>query len=114
MVFGGNFGKVGLVPLGEILDSQLFNFISDLKYLQCISQPVCIYTQVKWRPVVWGLAMQFLFALIILRWDAGYEAFKWLGDRVAEFLAHTDEGSTFVFDDINAHFFAFAVSNGFI
>ncbi len=67
--------------------------------------------QVKWRPVVWGLALQFIFALIILRWDWGYNAFKWLGDRVAEFLGHTTAGAVFVFgDEYYKHFFAFGVS----
>ncbi|KAJ8301083.1 hypothetical protein KUTeg_020070 [Tegillarca granosa] len=64
--------------------------------------------RVKWRPVIWGLAIQFIFALLILRWDFGFEAFKWLGDRVTEFLAYTDAGSKFVFGDAyEHHFFAF-------
>lgn len=66
--------------------------------------------QVNWRPVFWGLALQFYFALAILRWDPGYRAFRWLGDRVSEFLAYTDEGSKFVFGDgYEEHFFAFKV-----
>ena len=61
---------------------------------------------------MWGLALQFIFALIILRWDWGYNAFKWLGDRVAEFLGHTTEGAKFVFgDEYYRHFFAFGVSH---
>jgi len=67
-------------------------------------------SKVKWRPVVWGLAIQFILALIILRWDFGYQAFVWLGNRVAEFLDHTDAGSSFVFgDQFRMHFFAFKV-----
>lgn len=66
--------------------------------------------RVNWRPVFWGLALQFYFALAILRWDPGYRAFRWLGDRVSEFLAYTDEGSKFVFGDgYEEHFFAFKV-----
>lgn len=66
--------------------------------------------QVNWRPVFWGLALQFYFALAILRWDPGYRAFRWLGDRVSEFLAYTDEGSKFVFGlGYEEHFFAFKV-----
>ena len=66
----------------------------------CISvlyQVVTCVFQVKWRPVFWGLALQFYFALFILRSDFGYRAFEWLGNRVSEFLAHTDAGSSFVF-----------------
>ena len=41
----------------------------------------------------------------------GLQAIKWLGDRVSEFLVHTDAGSKFVFGDTYAdHFFAFKVS----
>ena len=62
--------------------------------------------------MAWGIGIQFILALIILRWDAGFDAFKWLGDRVAEFLRHTDAGSKFVFGDpqFEMHFFAFVVS----
>ena len=64
----------------------------------------------KWRPVFWGLVLQFYFALIILRTDFGFKAFEWLGERVKEFLAHTDAGSSFVFGDAyEHHFFALKV-----
>jgi len=65
--------------------------------------------QVKWRPVLWGLALQFTLGVIILRWDIGFAAFEWLGERVSEFLAHSDAGAKFVFGDpqYEDHFFAF-------
>ncbi|XP_060086045.1 solute carrier family 28 member 3-like [Ylistrum balloti] len=64
--------------------------------------------RVKWRPVFWGLVLQFLFALLILRWRFGFLAFKWLGERVYEFLSYTDKGSIFVFGEkYTDHFFAF-------
>ena len=67
--------------------------------------------QVNWRAVLWGIALQFVFALIILRWTWGYNAFQWLGDRVAEFLAHAEAGAEFLFgSSYTDHFFAFAVS----
>ncbi|XP_048754848.2 solute carrier family 28 member 3-like [Ostrea edulis] len=66
--------------------------------------------RVNWRPVFWGLILQFYFAVAILRWGPGYEAFRWLGDRVSEFLLYTDEGSKFVFGEaFTMHFFAFKV-----
>lgn len=66
--------------------------------------------KVNFQPVFWGLALQFYFALLILRTEFGYRAFEWLGDRVREFLAHTDAGSKFVFgDSYEHHFFAFKV-----
>ncbi|XP_071102090.1 solute carrier family 28 member 3-like [Haliotis cracherodii] len=65
--------------------------------------------RVDWHPVFWGLALQFFFAAIILRRQWGYDGFKWLGDRVTEFLAHTDVASKFVFDNTEAYVFAFAI-----
>lgn len=60
--------------------------------------------------MVWGLGLQFIFALFILRWDKGFAAFTWLGDRVAEFLLFTDAGSRFIFGNgFEEHFFAFKV-----
>ncbi|KAK3109178.1 hypothetical protein FSP39_024723, partial [Pinctada imbricata] len=82
----------------------MFCFI--LIFYICSKHPA----RVKWRPVFWGLALQFYFALIILRWRGGYQAFKYLGDRVSEFLAYTDAGSIFVFGEkYTDHFFAFKV-----
>ena len=79
-------------------------------------QPLIIVSlQVNWRPVFWGLEIQFYFALIILRWEFGNDIFQWCGDRVTEFLAHTDAGSKFLFGTAYTnHFFAFAVSKRYI
>ncbi|CAH1790077.1 unnamed protein product [Owenia fusiformis] len=66
--------------------------------------------RVRWRPVFFGLTLQMVFALLILRTSAGCETFKWLGSRVSEFLAHTDAGSRFVFgDSFEDHRFAFKI-----
>lgn len=67
-------------------------------------------SKVKWRPVFWGVALQVIFAVLILRTSWGYDAFSWLGNRVTEFLANTDAGSIFVFgENYEAVFFAFKV-----
>ncbi|CAG5116017.1 unnamed protein product, partial [Candidula unifasciata] len=67
-------------------------------------------SKVQWRAVFWGMALQLIFALLILRTSWGRDAFQWLGDRISEFLAYTDEGSKFVFGDLYInHFFAFKV-----
>ncbi|KAG1665134.1 Solute carrier family 28 member 3 [Nymphon striatum] len=54
-------------------------------------------TKVKWRPVIWGLLLQFIFGLMILRWSVGQSVFKCLGDNVSKFLSFTDAGSKFIF-----------------
>ncbi|RUS85361.1 hypothetical protein EGW08_006904, partial [Elysia chlorotica] len=67
-------------------------------------------SKVKWRPVFWGVTLQVIFAVLILRTPWGYHAFQWLGNRVTEFLANTDAGSIFVFGDkYEDHYFAFKV-----
>ncbi|XP_043916260.1 solute carrier family 28 member 3 [Protopterus annectens] len=67
-------------------------------------------TKVSWRAVFWGIGLQFIFGIIILRTKAGFEAFEWLGKQVQIFLQYTDAGSKFVFGDrYEDHFFAFKV-----
>ncbi|XP_076439690.1 solute carrier family 28 member 3-like isoform X2 [Babylonia areolata] len=74
---------------------------------------LCLYltsaspANVNWHPVFWGLSIQYIFALLIIRTSWGYEAFDWLGDRVTELLAYSDKGARFVFGDkYTDHIFA--------
>jgi len=66
---------------------------------------------VNWRPVLWGLALQWILALFILRTDPGYDAFDWLGDQASKFLTYSNVGAGFIFDEANMfqHYFAFVV-----
>ncbi|XP_052334537.1 solute carrier family 28 member 3-like isoform X5 [Oncorhynchus keta] len=65
---------------------------------------------VSWRTLLWGVALQFLFGVIILRTKAGFTAVDWLGHQVEVFLSYADTGSRFVFGDkYTDHFFAFQV-----
>ncbi|KFO80866.1 Sodium/nucleoside cotransporter 1, partial [Cuculus canorus] len=52
---------------------------------------------VSWRAVFWGLGLQFLFGLFVLRTTPGIQAFQWLGDQIQFFLGYTTAGSSFVF-----------------
>ncbi|XP_029193531.2 solute carrier family 28 member 3-like isoform X1 [Acropora muricata] len=66
--------------------------------------------RIKWRPVLWGMSLQLVFALIILRTSQGFQTFKFLGDTVTRFLEYTDAGSAFVFgDDFETRYVAFKV-----
>jgi CNT family concentrative nucleoside transporter len=49
------------------------------------------------RVVAWGLALQFLFALIVLKTPFGQAAFQWLGDRIRQLLDYSAVGAAFVF-----------------
>ncbi len=65
---------------------------------------------VRWRPVLWGFALQILFALIILRTAVGLAVFQWLGSVVSAFLDFSDAGASFVFgENFEEFFFAFKV-----
>ena len=49
------------------------------------------------RVVGWGLSLQVLFALIVLKTEAGQTTFRVLGDRMRELLDFSKVGSAFVF-----------------
>ncbi|XP_037349921.1 solute carrier family 28 member 3 [Talpa occidentalis] len=67
-------------------------------------------TKVYWRPVFWGIGLQFLLGLLILRTDPGFMAFDWLGKQVQTFLEYTNAGASFVFGEkYTDYFFAFKV-----
>src|SRR5688572_6081207 len=44
---------------------------------------------IKWRVVGIGLALQFLFALFVLRTDIGRDSFAWLGDFITGVLQYS-------------------------
>jgi CNT family concentrative nucleoside transporter len=57
---------------------------------------------VNWRTVAWGLALQVLFAVLILKVEVGgvrpgYAFFSWVAAVVRRFLEFTNAGSQFVF-----------------
>ena len=82
-------------------------FLND--YMLC--KALLCRTQINWRAVGWGLGIQFVLALLILRWDVGYDVFDWIGDRVTTFLSFSDAGAEFIFGEVfREHFFAFSVS----
>lgn len=65
---------------------------------------------VLWRSVLWGLGLEFFFALLILKIPGGLAVFKFLGDVVSRFLEFSDVGAKFVFGEKFAeNFFAFKV-----
>jgi CNT family concentrative nucleoside transporter len=65
---------------------------------------------VRWRTVAWGLGLEFILALVILKTPWGFNLFKSLGQIVSNFLAFSDVGAKFVFgENFKDHFFAFQV-----
>ncbi len=65
---------------------------------------------IRWQPIRWGLALQIIFALFILRTAIGFTIFQWLGNAVGGFLNYSDASASFVFgDNFQDFFFAFKV-----
>src|SRR6202007_2953695 len=66
------------------------------------------------KTVAWGLGLQFIFAIFVLRIDAGRVAFQKAGDAVTKLLSYAYAGSHFVFGDLanpgsQLGYFAFGV-----
>ena len=55
---------------------------------------------ISWRVVAWGVGLQLLFAILVLRVPFGQEAFRWLGATVTTILNFSYAGSEFVFGEI--------------
>ena len=36
----------------------------------------------SWRAVFWGLGLQFVLGLVVIRTEPGFIAFQWLGDQI--------------------------------
>ncbi|KAK9393928.1 sodium/nucleoside cotransporter 2 [Crotalus adamanteus] len=54
---------------------------------------------VSWRAVFWGLGLQFVLGIFIIRTEPGFQAFQWLGNQIQIFLNYTTAGSSFVFGE---------------
>lgn len=65
---------------------------------------------IRWQPILWGIALQLVFALFIIRTPIGLVIFQFLGDVVTQFLNFSDAGASFVFgENFQDFFFAFKV-----
>lgn len=52
---------------------------------------------IKLKTVLWGLGLQFLFAILVFRLSLGENTMAWMGQRITHFLGYSFEGSKFVF-----------------
>ena len=57
-------------------------------------------SRIPWRVVLWGLALQLVFALFILRTPLGAAIFAQVNDVVVALLGFTVEGARFLFGDL--------------
>lgn len=58
---------------------------------------------VRWRPVLWGVGLQLVFAALVLLPDVGRDLFGVVDVAVRELLSYSEAGSDFVFSAIEKH-----------
>ena len=55
---------------------------------------------IPWRIIAWGIGLQFVFALIILKTPAGAAFFGWINDVIVGLLGFTTTGARFLFGNL--------------
>jgi CNT family concentrative nucleoside transporter len=60
--------------------------------------------RIPWKLVAWGLLLQLVFALVILRTDAGKRCFSLLNNGVNQLIGFANEGSAFLFRPLSGEF----------
>ena len=65
---------------------------------------------IPWRTVFWGVALQLILGVFILKSAIGLNIFQFLGSVVRQFLDFSDRGAKLVFGDgFEEHFIAFKI-----
>jgi CNT family concentrative nucleoside transporter len=57
---------------------------------------------INWKTVAWGVGLQVLFALIVLKTSAGQRLFTTLGDLITRLLGFAGVGASFVFGPLGS------------
>ncbi len=73
---------------------------------------LCSYNRrlIPWRTVLWGIALQLIFGVLILKSSFGLSLFQFLGAIMGRFLDFSDAGAKLVFgDNFAEHFIAFKI-----
>nr|XP_045001413.1 sodium/nucleoside cotransporter 1 isoform X1 [Jaculus jaculus] len=78
---------------------QLVSFAGICVFLTLLFACSKHHRAVSWRTVAWGLGLQFVLGLFVIRTEPGFMAFRWLGDQIQVFLSYTVAGSSFVFGE---------------
>jgi concentrative nucleoside transporter, CNT family len=55
---------------------------------------------VNWRTIVWGVGLQALLAVLVIKSDLVYQAFESIGVLVKKFIGFSNEGARFVFGNL--------------
>ena len=72
---------------------------------------MALLLQVNWHTVYWSLGMQFVLAVLVMRWQGGKDAVLWVQARLDEFFANSAAASKFMFgESYRDHYMVFGVS----
>ena len=55
---------------------------------------------VNWQTIGWGVGLQLVLAVLVLKIDPVYEGFKTVGNGVKHFISFSDAGASFVFGNL--------------
>lgn len=55
---------------------------------------------IPWRLVLWGMGLQFVFAVLILKTPAGEAFFSWINGIIVALLSFTEAGARFLFGNL--------------
>jgi CNT family concentrative nucleoside transporter len=55
---------------------------------------------IPWRLVIWGMGLQFVFALLILKTPVGEAFFAWINGIIVALLGFTEQGARFLFGNL--------------
>jgi CNT family concentrative nucleoside transporter len=75
--------------------------ISGLGLFVMVGLAVAVSTDrrgIRWRPVLWGLGLQVVFAFLVLKTPPGRAFFRLMNDAVIKLLSFQEEGAAFVFN----------------
>lgn len=88
-------GGLGTSPLGRLQS------VLGLLVLGLVAWGISVDRKnVAWRVVLWGVGLQLLFAVFILKTAAGAFLFDWLNTVIVSLLGFTIEGARFIFGDL--------------
>jgi CNT family concentrative nucleoside transporter len=91
-----------VVLLANVLSPTVRGGLGIVVFLLIVAAFSTRLSAVNWRTVGWGLALQWAFALFILKfeingWRPGFAFFAFVSNTVKQFLEFTNAGSQFVF-----------------
>jgi len=87
-------------PVARSLGSRLTGLIGIVVILGIAGAFLRNRRAISRRIVAWGVGLQLLFAIFVLRVKFGQDAFRWLGGVVTKILSFSYAGSEFVFGEI--------------